>query len=182
MSGGSAPQRLLVTDVPGLGTTWVERGTKYWTRRALLGLFTVGMLLLIVFFVIAVLGGILSSVGVVTRVVVSTVAGISVVASCFYGLRSLRQKNADIRAVVAGNEAMSTPAGRTGRPSVSGLGVGALASGGSALAGGLLLIGGLCGVGWFLAMALGSFGRYANLEEAVAKTKLERWRADQSTA
>ncbi|MFD4367773.1 hypothetical protein [Rhodococcus sp. NPDC058521] len=174
--------RELVTDVPGLGTTWVERGTMYWMRRALLVLFTVGMLVLVVFFIIAVLGGILSSVGLVARVVVSTVAGIAIVASCFYGLRSLRQKNADISAVVAGNEALSTTAGRTGKPSVSGLGVGALAGGGSALAGGLLLIGGLCGVGWFLAMALGSFGRYANLEEAAAKTKLERWRADQSDA
>lgn len=154
-----------IPSIKYFGTTWHERGARYWLRRFSLLLFSLSFVAIILggatIFVAGILPALQSTGG---RAVVVLLSVAAVSWSCLSAYVKLRRSEEDRKAHRPLSFARSNPSDVRARGAV-GVATGVFASGGSGLAGGLLAVGSLFVVGQVFGVLAITLGRYINDEE-----------------
>lgn len=154
------PGDVTIERLPGLGTSWYDRGPGYWLRRVGLALLWALIVTLTTLIVVGVLSAIRhgSQAGFYVALVVEVAYSLAIVA--FFAVRTARRWNQapsgpprSGRAARAGRAERSGQAGRAG---TAGGALGVLARSGVALGRGVLVIGSVLFVGLYLALLLSS--------------------------
>jgi len=153
-----------VAKIPAFGTSWFDRGTRYWVKRVLIAIFLTLMLAGVTAFGLVCAGGFSSGIGRSARPFFWTVVVVVIVGSHILGFRSVRRTREHPRPVTTRRTA--------------GVGTGVSALGGSAIATTFLGFGAIIGLGWFTALFFYSLTRYASPFEVQAVKEMRRWYQD----
>ncbi|MFI1914700.1 hypothetical protein [Nocardia sp. NPDC020380] len=171
-----------IPSLPRFGTTWYDRGSRYWRHRAGVSAFAIFLLALILGAATLAVCAIVSvSHWLPTRIILLTLVGLAIAWSCFSAYRTLKRTPED-RAQGKPFGFPNTSRAKKVRAGGTGIGLGTAASGGSGLAGSLLAFGSLFLVGQALGFVLVSFQHYLNEEEWQAAQAVEAWERANNTS
>ncbi len=153
-----------IAKIPAFGTSWFDRGTRYWVKRVFLALVLALLLAGATGFGLAFAAGLSSGISGSARSIFWSIFVVVIVGSHLLGFRSVRRRRER-----QGSAATSGTAG---------VGVGVSALGGSVVAGAFIGFGAIIGLGWFTALFFYSLTRYASPFEVQAVEEMRRWYQD----
>jgi hypothetical protein len=149
------PRDVTVESLPGLGTTWVDRGAAYWLRRAGLALMWAVVVTLVTAIVIGFLGGIRSSsrTGFYAALAVEVAWSLAIIGWFIVGTVR-RWNDAAPPRRLTGRSRRAGRAGRPGQAGRDGAALGVLARSGFLIGQVFLVVGSLFFLGLYVALFL----------------------------